>query len=1407
MDPQIQPRESPRPNPPGSGRLTHPRSARSVVREWQVGDSILDLYELKSILGEGGFGKVFRLYHRGWQMDLAVKTPNRKALERAGGTESFEREAETWVRLGLHPHTVSCYYVRRIDDIPRVFVEFLPGGDLHQLIRERRLYRGGPQASLKRILDIAIQFAWGLHHAHEHRLIHQDVKPANLMMTEDGVAKVTDFGLAHAKAVEMEAVEGNTMMVNGMGCTPQYAAPEQMNGQALTRRSDAWGWAASVLEMFQGERTWQVGTIAGYHLESLLESGPARPDLPAMPQSVAALLAECFREDERERPHDLGEIAARLVASYAHELGAPYPRASPRASQAMADTRNNQAISLLDLGRRDEALQAWDGALKGEPHHAESTYNRGLAAWRARELTDSALLKLMDEARGSTTSASDVAYLLAQVHLERGDCESGLQVLNSIRPPYDNRDDTRAAIELATRSLPLSRRCAASYDQGASVSAVALHDSCRFALSGADDGEIKVWDIVTGRCRRSLKDHREAVVALFISEQGEHAVSGSRDGRVNLWDLKSGAVVHSHDSERGAVRSLCLSRDGQHIISGGADLTPRIWPIGARHPTRSFSGHRSTVTAVRLTADSRHILSASLDKTLKLWRVKDGVCVRTLEGHDAGVTGAALAGEYVLSGSADGSVRLWSTKTGECLRAMAGHDGEVSTVCLAADGRSGITAGKDGALRLWDLPSGVCAHTFAGHEGAAMGVDQTADGRHAISGGRDRRVRLWTLHKRFEYRAPFVLSRVRSSEDLLSTQDAHENRLKAARESLARGNAQAALKSARKARLLPGFSKHGQSMALWRTLCAHFPHETLRDSWEDGALEGHTGAVRCLGLSLDARRAFSGSDDETLKVWNLERRQCTLTLPGHTAGVSALCARANGDFIIAGSGDGTLKLWSTQDSAPLASMKAHESAVSALSPSFDWRLALSGSTDGTLELWDLGSNQRLRSFSGHQKAVTACAMSPDARLAISAGEDRLIKFWDLPSGRCVGTAGAFDGHAGAIRAIVPSQDGRYVLSASDDGTLRLWSMGGERCLRTLGGSNSKVSSVALSRDAECALAGQSNGMLKLWRLSDGECLHEIEAHRGPVHCVCLGHNRSIGLSGSEAGELKLWALDWAIEEASSAPDWPEAVEGNLEVFLDQQIPWGVTLPAGQAPGKEEVTEALTRTGAAQWSEQDFQSLLESLHYAGYAWVPPARIRSRLDELAGVCAQAHANSHHATRPGACAQPGQGTPTDTPLVMIVSLEREVRAFSLRSLGAALVVLALSVWAASGLVHSFEESSALTETAALLERGASADAVDQEGNTLLFRAVRQGYVDVAEFLIGKGADVNSRNRLGWTPLHAAARSGELSLVKLLIAEGARLDVEAGLGQVIPIWIAEDAGHDDVVAALEKAMGIRWK
>ena len=196
------------------------------------GDLILGAYRVASDPILGGMGSVWRVRHQEWKADLAMKRPQPRFFAEGGDRkkEQFVHECEYWINLGLHPNIVSCYYVREIGGVPTIFSEWMENGDLASRIRDGMLYGGSEGEVQKRLLDIAVQCARGLDYAHHNGLIHQDIKPANLLVTHNGGnLKLIDFGLSDTDAHYLN---------KGAAGTLQYVAPEVLAGQGADARSD-----------------------------------------------------------------------------------------------------------------------------------------------------------------------------------------------------------------------------------------------------------------------------------------------------------------------------------------------------------------------------------------------------------------------------------------------------------------------------------------------------------------------------------------------------------------------------------------------------------------------------------------------------------------------------------------------------------------------------------------------------------------------------------------------------------------------------------------------------------------------------------------------------------------------------------------------------------------------------------------------------------------------------------------------------------------------------------------------------------------------------------------------------------------------------------------------------------------
>jgi WD40 repeat protein len=764
-----------------------------MLQTWNVGDTILDLYRVTDILGEGGFGKVYKVRHQGWNLDLAMKIPKPEIIIAAGGVEGFEREAETWVNLGLHPHIVSCYYMRRIDTVPAVFAEYLAGGSLHDWISSRRLYTEAStvfQTPLQRLLNVAIQSAWGLHYAHEQGLVHQDIKPANVLLTSDGTVKITDFGIATTKTMERmlrggsepsQVAEGATLMVTGSGAmTPSYCSPEQTCCTMLTRRSDIWSWALSILEMFQGERTWGHGTTAAAVLDIYLEGEAVDPQLPQMPVLVGELLRQCFRHSPEKRPHDLLAIAKELQKVYQQETGESYPYPEPKAASDAANSLNNRALSLFDLGKRSEAFQLWEQALQSDPQHLEAIFNRGIVSLRLGMSDDVALLKALEETKEYRPGDWRVDYLIALVHLERNKYEAAIDILESIQAMGVEKEEIQSLLEEARARFPQSQRFLCSFAGRPSlVTSVCLSGDGQYALSGSKDGSVRLWEVATGAYLRTFTGHTSSVTSVCLSGDGRYALSGSDDGSVRLWEVATGKCLRTFTGHRLEVTSVCLSADGRYALSGSLTHVVKLWNVATGKCLRGFIGHTQGVASVCLSGDGRYALSGSKDGSVRLWEVATGKCLHTFIGHASSVISVCLSGDgrYAISGGTDKFVRLWGVATGKCLRTFTGHASSVTSVCLSADSRYVFSGSNDGSVKLWEAATGACLRTFTGHTSSVTSMYLSADGRYILSGSGDESVELWKAEDIRPYFRTMQLSLVLTTENLLSLALTHEQEL------------------------------------------------------------------------------------------------------------------------------------------------------------------------------------------------------------------------------------------------------------------------------------------------------------------------------------------------------------------------------------------------------------------------------------------------------------------------------------------------------------------------------------------------------------------------------------------------------------------------------------------------------
>jgi serine/threonine protein kinase len=718
----------------------------AVPVEWKEGDVILGVYEVKRLLGRGGMGSVFQVHHRGWDVDLAVKWPKPEAIIARRGADLFERECETWVNLGLHPNVTTCYYVRRLGGLPRVFAEFVSGGNLSFWVRHGKLY-AGPSA-LERIFDVLIQIAWGLRYAHSQGIIHLDIKSANVLMTPDGAAKVTDFGLARALYVATASEEGDQPRRGGPRGTPVYSSPEQANREPLTLATDIWSWAVVALELFVGEVTWMAGPAALQALEGYIELGPENTAIPPMPERLVALLRNCFDESPAKRPTSMADVIAELLKIYEEALGFPYARKQPEAVETSVGRLNNRAVSLMDLGKKEEALETWERALRFEPEHPEAMYNHALARWRAGATTDQSIMRALRDLCRSRPADWTSIYMFAQVRLERGDYEGALKMLRLIKGSATDGHEVRSAWIEAENNIEKSRRLVRAFgDDVQNVSALCLSGDGHLALTATSpetgDGSVTVWDATTGAAQIAIEGHKGSVRCVALSADGIHVLTGGADGTARLCVLATGECERVLRGHQGPVNAAMFSDDGRMVLTGGTDGVVRMWDRATGEKRGKFAGHKGEVKSLCYGAHGMSFLSSGADNALIHWDLKNGSQLGAIHSFPSPLLSVAVSNDrrYLVAGSADGFLEYLDLISGKRLGRRRGHSEPVTAVCLSKRGQFALTGGHKGKVRLWETSGHRCLFTYKAYAPIAVG----ADGQMALTIGEKGGLKLWYI--------------------------------------------------------------------------------------------------------------------------------------------------------------------------------------------------------------------------------------------------------------------------------------------------------------------------------------------------------------------------------------------------------------------------------------------------------------------------------------------------------------------------------------------------------------------------------------------------------------------------------------------------------------------------------------
>lgn len=1098
-------------------------------------------------LGSGGFGVVFLAEDPVLRRNVAIKIPLATSFQSQELHDRFLRECRAAAMLN-HPNIVRVLESGDVQGIPYQVAEYVNGERLSDLLQRQR-----PAVQLS--VEIVRCMADAVQHAHDHGVLHRDIKPDNILLQNSAatVPRITDFGLARV-ADDNTALSRSGMLVG----TPKYMSPEQLHGQVRLQGppTDIYSLGVVLHELLTGS----VPFANADSLQSRMAiSGSSVPSFRSARTGISKDLETVCLKCLQLRPEDRYASAGDLRDDLSRYLdGRPtLARPIPVHEQFVRWVAGNRKLAgllgllivsvlvvLVQAIRNDRASRELNTTLTAALSQLTEEKQRADASLNLAKQSGVKAQESESRYRETAWLAQQGEFSAAMVHASSSWQRGEIAPMNQTLLPFAFRNDGNSGGFVWRYLWNQGQVLRPLTGHSEFVQDLAIAADNEHAWSIGHDNTIRRWHLKSGALEATWKLNGEGrVLRAAISQDGRRAVISrvlerERKDDVAIWDLNTGRVIMSREFAFRYIGAVAISNDGNAVLVGGQDrsdensLQPfvEVWFPDTDQVTHDDSSFRTllvgetrvpghAITEMSFSPDGHGLVIA----VMGMFTPAHSQLLQTSLNHTT-------------AHGPDQPASIFGPLT-----AIAWSRGIIRKMKFSPDGRylAIVPSGDSSRAEVWDLknqalmqttedfvqPIGSMAFDASGTR-LGLGVTVPTDDSEGRPAGPGRKTevrtrsefRLWDFVAHTTQTLPYHTHR--TVEFLKPLNSGPGN-------GWIVGEGDGTLKVWQ-----PG------SVAPYREWSGHRPSEV----WD-------------LAMSTDGSTVFSVGDDHCLRSWDRASGVEKKSSSPRSSLVSCVAISPNGRWVASGGYDDQVNVYDTESLNPVATLCGHAHDLRALAFSPDSRLLATAGRDRIIRLWNVPGFDPAGTREGHTNAVRALTWTTDGQL-ISAGSDRRVLIWNsngrvvrertepdgihslafAPAGLRIPSPASSAAVAGGnsrtrtatgsddrnTQSIITVQNDELLALGMNHGTVRLWHLPTDTVLFDAQHPGLEIRSLAISPDGRTLAVGGSEEAVYLWHVATGRNVLTFYQPGSSVHRVAFSPDGSHLLAALHDGTIRIW---------------------------------------------------------------------------------------------------------------------------------------------------------------------------------------------------------------------------------------------------------------------------------------------